>query len=66
MPRSVFILFTSKYKNKAEVDDVVVARLKHQNYQECKFRVVEIEETIDEITDDTVYVYHGYYIGPYP
>lgn len=65
MPRSIYILFVSVYQNKADIDDIVIARLKEFRYQPKRFQVFDIEESVDE-RGYTVYVYRGTYVGDYP
>ncbi len=63
MPRSIYVLFVSKYPNHngIEVGDNVKARIKAFNYEERIFQIVEIEEATED--GDPVYIYHGRYIG---
>lgn len=66
MPRSIYTLFISIHNDKAEIDEILVARIRDFNYKEKRFRVIEIEPTEDDITGETVFVYRGVYIGDYP
>lgn len=63
MPRSIYVLFVSKYPdhNQIGVGDTVKARLKAFNYDERVFEIVEIEESEED--GEPVYLYHGRYVG---
>lgn len=63
MPRSVFILFVSKYPKRGEVGigDEVIAKIKHFKYADKKFLVVDIEEIEED--GETRYVWYGQYMG---
>lgn len=63
MPRSVYVLFVSKYPNShgLSVGDTIVARIKHFNYEQKRFIIVDIEETIED--REVVYVYYGQVLG---
>lgn len=64
MPKSVYILFTSKYPNHSglEIGDEVVARLAHFNREPRRFRIVDIKEVVED--HELRYIYYGLYIGP--
>lgn len=63
MPRSIYVLFVSKYPNHSniEVGDTVKAKIRAFNYEERIFQIVEIEESQED--GEAVYLYHGRYIG---
>lgn len=61
MPQEIHILFTtaSTPPFRGAVGDIVRARIKEFNYQTTKFLIVNIEETEDVDTGETLYVYYG-------
>ena len=63
MPRSVFILFISKYPdhNQLNVGDEVTCRIKHFRYVPKRFAIVDIEESTED--GEVIYVYYGTYLG---
>lgn len=63
MPRSVFVLFVSKYSKRGTIGigDQIIARIKHFNYVDKKFLVIDIEEIEED--DEIRYVWYGQYMG---
>lgn len=61
MPNAVYVIFTTQNPPpfRGEVGDIVRARIKEFNYVTHQFQVIEIEETTDADTGDTLYVYYG-------
>ena len=61
MPRSAYPLFVSQYPPKPEnidIGDIVTARIKAFNYQPRRFKIVSIQDTVED-RGETRWIYYG-------